>query len=752
MNDDARQRSLRNSFFKRYLSIILTITIGSILAVTSFCLLRSWEHKQLESEFQHFASNHAQALKQSGEVKIRILESIRTFYKSSQVVERDEFREFTRPFANMADIQAIEWIPRVRHIDRLRFESDARAEGLENFRFTEREPSGKIIGAREREEYFPVYFLEPLAGNEAALGFDIASEPTRQDALYLARDTGKMIATERLTLVQEKGYSGVLIFLPIYQRNQPVDTVESRRQNLEGFILGVFRIAAFVEDALNIVGVHGIALQFSDLSADADNRLLYYYPKDSPTQTSIDNMTIPRSLQKLQNSVIFETANRRWSVESIPTADFAQRYLTLWPYATLIIILLITGLVALTFYLNVNRRKIIELEVDRRTEELKDSQTRFRAIFDQTFQFIGLMKTDGTLIEANRSSLKFAGFKESDVLGKLFWETPWWEHSAEQQKKLQDAVKTAAAGEFVRFEANSCTSEGKIIDVDFSLKPVLDENGKVCLLIPEGHNITDRKQAEREREQLLKILEAKNKELQSIVYVASHDLKSPLVNLQGFSGELEKNCQQLETLLESEEMPEALKNQLHPILHEEIPESLQFIQKSTMKMGTLLKGLLRISRVGTVELSIVVLDMDLMLKAVLGAMEYQIQQKDVSVTLEKLPRCLGDGGQIDQVFTNLIDNALKYMDPARKGVLKISGKVENGMSIYCVQDNGIGIDPQHAKKVFELFHRLNPQEPVEGEGLGLTIISRILDRNNGKIRMESEPDKGSSFFVALPTA
>lgn len=128
--------------------------------------------------------------------------------------------------------------------------------------------------------------------------------------------------------------------------------------------------------------------------------------------------------------------------------------------------------------------------------ELRTAQARFRAIFDQTFQFIGLLSTDGTVLEANRSALRFAGIPESEVLGKPFWETPWWTHSPQQQEQLKDAVRRAAAGEMIRFEANHLGPDGTAIIVDFSLKPVRNEHGEVTLLIPEGRDITARLTAE----------------------------------------------------------------------------------------------------------------------------------------------------------------------------------------------------------------------------------------------------------------
>jgi len=140
---------------------------------------------------------------------------------------------------------------------------------------------------------------------------------------------------------------------------------------------------------------------------------------------------------------------------------------------------------------------ITDISSLKQTEELlRKSEERYRAIFDQTFQFIGLLTTDGILIEANRASLYFYGIAESDVLGIPFWEAPWWTHSTEQQNVLRDAVRRAALGEFVRFEAFHPAPDGIIHYVDVSIKPVKDEAGNVYLLIPEGRDITDRKQAE----------------------------------------------------------------------------------------------------------------------------------------------------------------------------------------------------------------------------------------------------------------
>ena len=141
--------------------------------------------------------------------------------------------------------------------------------------------------------------------------------------------------------------------------------------------------------------------------------------------------------------------------------------------------------------ISARKRDGMELLVRKIVEALPVGERKFRAIFDQTFQFIGLMTPDGTLVEANRSALKVSEIEEKDVIGKLFWDTPWWTHSKELQEQLRAAVRDAAKGEFVRFEATHQAADGGLRYVDFSIKPVKDETGRVVLLIPEGRDITE---------------------------------------------------------------------------------------------------------------------------------------------------------------------------------------------------------------------------------------------------------------------
>jgi signal transduction histidine kinase len=249
---------------------------------------------------------------------------------------------------------------------------------------------------------------------------------------------------------------------------------------------------------------------------------------------------------------------------------------------------------------------------------------------------------------------------------------------------------------------------------------------------------------------LNKELMKKNKELEQVLYATSHDLRSPLVNIQGFAKELQASLQDLTSIINRKEFPDSLWNKCEPILSDDVPESLDFILSSASKMDGLLSGLLTLSRVGRQKLTIRNLNMDTILADVISIFEYRIKEKDITIVTSELPNCRGDEVQINQLFSNLVGNAVKFIDSKRKPVITISGKKDKDNAVYSVKDNGIGISSNHQDKIFNLFHQLDPHIP--GTGIGLAIVKQILNKHNGKIKIDSHPGKGTCFEISLPLA
>ncbi len=246
------------------------------------------------------------------------------------------------------------------------------------------------------------------------------------------------------------------------------------------------------------------------------------------------------------------------------------------------------------------------------------------------------------------------------------------------------------------------------------------------------------------------LIAEKNRELEQIVYVASHDLRSPLVNVDGYSRELEFLVEELSNeFLRLDPAEQPLGDRIIKALPT-VHEALSHIRTSTRQMDGLLKGLLRLSRSGRVSLNITEVDMNDLLTRVISGMGFSLKESGGEIQVDQLPPCLGDSIQLTHVFTNLISNALKYRHPDRHCMIHVRGVV-NERCVYSVEDNGIGIAKEHQENIFQLFHRLDPSRS-EGEGLGLTIVRQIIERLNGSVWVESQLGEGSIFFVSLPLA
>ncbi|MBS4013967.1 MAG: GHKL domain-containing protein [Bacteroidetes bacterium] len=278
---------------------------------------------------------------------------------------------------------------------------------------------------------------------------------------------------------------------------------------------------------------------------------------------------------------------------------------------------------------------------------------------------------------------------------------------------------------------------------------IKDDELKTIAIFAVSIDISDRIKQTNDIQRLNNELLEKNKELEQIVYIASHDLRSPLINIEGFSYELSKLSKGI-----SESMSSIQKDKLkefsdvYSFIFEEIPGCLEYIQASTKKMDALIAGLLKISRLGRESLNVKAINMNEFIADVLQNFSFQINQKKAEIIIKKLPPCNADILMLNMVFSNLLANALKYTQPNLPPIIEIGGSKENGITTYYVKDNGIGIPETKLEEIFKLFYRLSNDNT--GEGLGLSIVKKIIEKHNGNIYAKNNEKQGSCFFIELP--
>lgn len=375
------------------------------------------------------------------------------------------------------------------------------------------------------------------------------------------------------------------------------------------------------------------------------------------------------------------------------------------------------------------------------TDETR-AEVRYRTVLRTSIDGFWIYDFDGGFLEVNDAYCAMSGYSRDELLAMRIQDVDALESPEETVAHI---VKVRTEGHD-RFETRHRRKDGSLVDIEVSVQ-LIPHSGGVCTAFIR--DVSDRKQAEAAERRLREEIERSSREMEQMLYVASHDLRSPLLSVQGFGSLLEYDLAGLARTLDAVPMAPDVRAEVDRILGDVAPEALDFIGKGVQRMDALLTGLLKVSRAGRVVAAPRVLDMAQLVRKVTSAVEFQVRGAGVEVAVDPLPPCVGDPAMMAQVFGNLLDNALKYLDPARPGRIAIRGEAVNGEAIYTVEDNGIGIAPEHFQKVFLMFHRLDPNRGT-GEGIGLTIVRTLMERQGGRVWLESRPGEGTRFRVALP--
>ncbi|MEI7733073.1 MAG: CHASE domain-containing protein [Verrucomicrobiota bacterium] len=645
--------------------------VGLGLAGLLYCIASRWERLQIEDEFGRYAEVQFDLLCQQINQAQGSLQALQMLFLYSDLVERREFQGAAAGLlAQHPEVQALEWVPRVPASQRADFESRARKDGLANFHFTEPVGDGRAIPAGDRPEYYPIYYVEPVPGNEILLGWDTLAGPNRE-WMERARDMGELVVTPKIKIVQQPGgKQACILIMPVYSGTMTNASQSTRRAQLAGFLREVIRLEDFFDSALKDYRKMDLDLTTLDITPGTAPVVLYYRPADSQRKGSLLADAGHRSgvIEVRKNIPV---GGRLWQMLFQPTPAWLAAQRSWLPEALLLI-----GVVCAILWGAYHRtlwRHTMEVEnlvVERSTSYYLANTLLNQEVAERQRTEARLRKTQASLLQAQRIShigsweldLETNELTWSEETFRIFGREPGQYAPCRQNFREavhpddRERVQMGVAASLKQDVAYQM--EHRILRPDGSERVVLEK----AEVIRDGQNqhrtflgtvedITERRQAEAEKLQMERKLQETQK-LESLGVVAggiAHDFNNILTGVLG-------NANLARMSMES---------------HAEAHGYLQSIEEASLRAADLCKQMLAYAGKGRfvitrLDLSALVEDTTHLLRLAINktvALKFNLAKS--------LPPVEGDASQVRQVIMNLVINASEAIG-TRDGVVTIT--------------------------------------------------------------------------------
>ena len=689
----------------------------------------------VESKFAGLANERFFRLKSSTESALDGLHAIAGWLETNEKITRIGFERFARHLIKPnGSAQAFEWIPRVSQSQREHFEAAARGEVDPDFQITERESQGKMVPAGTRAEYYPVRYVYPMQGHKSALGFDLGSESSRLAALKKARDTGGIVASKRITLVQDKqDQYGFLVFFPVYHSDEIPSTQALRNEDLKGFVLGVLRIEQIVlQSLLGTADTDGaVEVYIFDISAPAGEQLLF--PKHDTLKNSSD-LKFSTSISK-----IISVADRKWKVVIVPGAGSFGDGQDWPPWAVLLGGILYTA--SLSIYLLAGFKRNIRIH---------NSEEKFRNLIEGSIQGMWVHR-DFKLLFANQALADMFGYASPNEVLSLGTNQSLIDREHWEMMKDRSISRLKEEEAEARYDFKGTCKDGSAIWIDsFSQRVIWEGEPAIQSTLV---NITERKEAEQKTKETMAQLDETQMQLIATGKLAAmgqlaagiaHEINNPLAIIAS-------SAEMLSHIAGDEKIGE-----FSTVL---MRKHLERINKNVFRSKSIVNNLLKFSRNDEPLLETV--DVRDLLRETIRLVQdtalskqrvFQLKTDDENPIRAKAGR---EGlfmlrtmpSQLQQVFLNLLLNAVQATSD--HGTISISVKSHSKEMEFLVSDDGVGIPRENIEKVFQPLFTTKPIG--EGTGLGLALCRQIMASLGGQIDVKSGLDEGAIFRVVLPT-
>lgn len=701
-----------------YIVLLLSLSMSLLL----WRLYDNSLKTQAELIFQSRAEELRDRIFKALQMNEQILRGAQGLFDASGAVTRDEWRRYVATLKlgeNYPGIQGVgftQWLTPGElpaHLEKIR------SEGFPEYAIN---PEGK------RDSYTSIVYLEPFDWrNQRAFGFDMFSEPIRRAAMEKARDSGAAAIAATIILIQETDkdrQNGMLMYMPVYRHDVPVDTIQARRTALSGFVYSPMRATDFIRASLGEMPTD-IGFELFSSTAGEGESLLF-------SSAMISGGTLePEYRPDYQREMRFDAFNRSWRISFVTLPGFSGKNYRVTSYAALgggiLISILLTMISLLLFSAQAKAAAAARLH--------QENEERYRAYFNLPRVGTAMTSPEKGWIEVNQHLCEILGYSENE-LTRLTWSELTYPADLEADLTLFQKVLNGKIDSY-SLDKRFIRKDGEIVWTSLSVHCVRKAAGDVDYLIAHLEDITKRKRAEEEVETLNAALAARavdlervNRELEAFSYSVSHDLRKPLTVINGYVQILQDLCGR--------------------DLNDDCRGHLQEIANGALRMNDLIDILLNFSQVNSKDLNRETVDLSAIARIVASDLALSGPERFVDFKIGHDITASGDAKLLQIVLENLLGNAWKYTAIRKEAVIEFGVTKVAGETACFIRDNGTGFDMAHADKIFIPFQRLPGADKYKGHGIGLGTVERIIKRHGGRVWAEGTPGQGATFYFTLP--
>jgi PAS domain S-box-containing protein len=726
----------RADWAPRRFTVGLSMLLVTALLATAIAQVARWDEQRARTMFDRDAASTSDRVAAATREPLYALEALRSAYLASDHVTRNEFRRAALPWlAQMPHLLALGHSQHVPRAQVTAFEAEVRAEArLPDFRVFDRRDGGGDARARGDADAVVLRYIEPMNGNEGALGVNALSIPAARGAILSARRTGRPTASAAFRLTQDLGdQTGVVVYQALY-RGLPATDAE-RDAAFTGVLFATMRTEEAVQALMSSAPAY-LGWCLVDTANGAPR------PRLSGARDCEDVRDDGRFAHR--RPIAF--AGRQWELRLWARAAEVPdvRHWNAWLFSIVglvatsmlgALLLTVTGRTRRIEVAVADRTIDLEREVGERTRTetaLRESEQRVRSIIDNVP--IGVMETDleGRIRQANPKLREMVGYTGADLATMTSANLTHPDDRAADEELLARLLDGQTA--IVRRQKRYVTRDRKTLWVMSVTTVLRDANGQPQRLVGVVEDITEHlrlQEAERARESA----EAANRAKSEFVSRMSHELRTPLNAMLGFA-----------QLLDLDRQPALAAHQL---------EWTSQIQHAGWHLLHMIDDTLDLSRIesGALKLVLEPIDLSGVLRATRSLLEQAAQRRRVVVSEHLDPRAeavLGDETRVKQILTNLLSNAIKYN--VEGGRVHVTSRLADPQTVEIeVSDTGLGMTAEQMAELFKPFNRLGREQTgEEGTGIGLVISQRLAELMGGTLRVRSIAGEGSSFLLRLP--